>query len=74
MFLVQELHKCLDHMVEEADLFNMDMVILEGARKGLMASTSLKRAPSPTPKVEEPTTSPVPNLPSSSKLEGAVSP
>ena len=71
---LQELHKCLIPVVEEGDLFNTEMEILMGARKGPMAPTSLERVPSPTPRAEEPTSAPAPNPPSASKLEGAASP
>ena len=72
--VVQELCKCLVHVIEEADLFNMETEILEGARRSLVAPTSLKRALSPIPRVEEPTSAPVPSPPPASKLEGAASP
>ena len=58
----------------EANLFNMEVEILEGARKGLMAPTSPKRVPSPKPRAEDPTSTPAPNPPPASELEGPVSP
>ena len=61
-------------VVEEADLFNMEVEILEGARKGLMAPTSSERAPSPMPRVEEPTSTAALNPLPASKPEGADSP
>ena len=71
---VQELYDCLIPMVEEGDLFNMEKEMWEGVRKDPVAPTSLKRAPSLTPRVEEPTRTTEPNPPPTSKLEGAMSP
>ena len=39
-----------------------------------MAPTSLEKVPSPMPRVEEPTSTPAPNPPPTTKLEGAASP
>ena len=73
---VKELHECLDPMVEEGDLFNMEQEIWEGIRKDPVAATtstrattpkrspSLKRVPSQTPRVEEFTHSTSPDPPS----------
>ena len=47
--VVQELCKCLAPVVEGADLFNMEMEILKGARKGFMVPTSPKKAQSLNP-------------------------
>ena len=52
----------------------MEMEILEGARKDLMAPTSLKKAPSPISRVEEPTSTPAPNPLPAYEPEGPVSP
>ena len=60
-------------MVKENYHFNMEMEILVEARKGLVATTSPKRALSPMPRVEEPTSTPAPNPPPTSEPEGAVS-
>ena len=61
-------------MVEEGDLFNMEMEILEEARKGLRAPSPLEKAPSPMPGVEETTCTPVPDPLPTSKPEEAESP
>ena len=60
-------------MVEEGDLFNMEKEIWDGVRNDPLAPTSSKRAPSLTPRVEEPTSTTAPNPPPMSKLEGDVS-
>ena len=52
----------------------MEIKILEGARKGLVAPTSPKMAPSPTPRMKESTSTPTPNPPSTYRPEGPVSP
>ena len=72
--VVQELHECLAPMVEIGDLFNMEKKIWERVRKDPVAPTPLERAPSPMPRVEEPTSVPEPIPPPKSKLEGATSP
>ena len=72
--VVQELRNCLVPMVEASNLFNMEKEIWEGVRKDPIAPTSLKRAPSLTPRAEEPTSITAPNPSPVSKLEGAVSP
>ena len=61
--MVQELCEYLFPMVEEGDLFNMEMEIREGVRKVPMTTTPSKRAPSPMPGVEEPINTPAPNPP-----------
>ena len=72
--VVQKLFKCLAPMVEEGDLFNMETEILEGARKDAVAPFTSERGLLTPPRVEEPTSTPVPNPPPTSKLEGAASP
>ena len=70
--VVQELHECLAPVVNEGDLLNME--IMGEPRRGLMAPTPPKRAPSPTLRAEETTSAPAPYPPPTSKPEGAVSP
>ena len=72
--VVQELHNYLVPMVEESDLFNMEKEIWEGVRKDPVATTPSKRAPSPTPILEEPTSATAPSFPPASELQGPASP
>ena len=71
---VQELFECLTPVVKEGNLFNIDMEILEEARKGLMTPTSLERALSLMPRVREPTSALAPHPPPTYELEGALFP
>ena len=59
---------------KKSQLLHMEMKILEGTRNGLVVPTSLKRIPSPTPRVGKPTSTPAPIPPPAFELEGAVSP
>ena len=70
---VQEFHDCIAPVVEQCSLFNMEMEILEKARKGLGAPSSLKKALSPMPGTEETTSAPAPIPPPTSEMEEAKS-